>query len=61
MQLTERGKAAGAAGVRGGGGQAFSFRHTEVESTSDIQVEMLSRDVDTRVWNLLSGQHTDGI
>lgn len=33
--------------------QVFSFRHTEVESALDIQVEMLSRDVDTRVRNLL--------
>lgn len=33
--------------------EVFSFRHTEVESASDSQVEMLSRDVDTRVRNLL--------
>lgn len=55
----EMGKAAGELGS-GGGRSGVQARRTEPESPSDIQVETLSREVGTQVWNVPCKEAQEG-
>ena len=55
---TEPGKAAGQAGP--GGRAGVQPGCTEAESPADTQVEMLSTEADTQVWNVLRKEAREG-